>query len=289
MNETRTTGTGILTQKELRDLLIHALGLSYTVHEELGDLGTERVRTNRFGEGALKVDVEIERRVLDALEEAGVPIRVVSEEHGTRDLTSAPRVLGILDGLDGSEIYRQRRGKARYGTMFGIFQGLRPAYADFLVCGIMEHSTRSLYYACRGKGSFVLQGGEKRKVASARSTRLSRKTRICADEYWDINRESFSRWLSGYDLQDLQSSAAAYASLAAGEVNLVLECTRKGNLELAVAYGLVTEAGGVMLTRGSEDLGTMKYLEFGQEEHIPVVSACTLDLARELIRKVGTI
>jgi fructose-1,6-bisphosphatase/inositol monophosphatase family enzyme len=43
---------------------------------------------------------------------------------------------------------------------------------------------------------------------------------------------------------------------------LALECTRKGNLEIAVAYGLIREAGGVMTTADGEDLGPKGYQTF---------------------------
>jgi fructose-1,6-bisphosphatase/inositol monophosphatase family enzyme len=42
------------------------------------------------------------------------------------------------------------------------------------------------------------------------------------------------------------SSAVHYIDLANGQADAVLECTRKGNLEIGISYGLVKEAGGVI-------------------------------------------
>ena len=81
------------------------------------------------------------------------------------------------------------------------------------------------------------------------------------------------------------SSTDSYLRLLLGEADLVLECTRKGNLEIATAYGLITEAGGVMVTADGEDLGKQRYFEYGQreEEFLPVITAATKELALGLI------
>lgn len=64
---------------------------------------------------------------------------------------------------------------------------------------------------------------------------------------------------------------------------MALECTRKGNLEIAVAYGLETEAGAVIVDMKGEDIGDKRYLDFGQKEQLPIITASTQDLALRLI------
>ena len=70
-----------------------------------GGLGCQPAGRNQFGESALELDVRAKETVLDTLRESQVPIRVVSEEHGTADIGANPRFLGLLDGLDGSNRY----------------------------------------------------------------------------------------------------------------------------------------------------------------------------------------
>lgn len=119
-------------------------------------------------------------------------------------------------------------------------------------------------------------------------------TKLVADSDFD---ESFqvnvigavTEKLPGFDINCLKASAAHYSSVANGEVDGVIECTRKGNLEIATAYGLATEAGGVMVILDGESLGSKKYLEFGQgeREYIPVISAATASLARDLTDRIS--
>lgn len=66
-----------------------------------------------------------------------------------------------------------------------------------------------------------------------------------------------------------------------------MECTRKHNLEIAVAYPLVTLAGGIFVTMDGKSAGD-KYLQFGQKDKTPVVASTSENLAKELIDYVKT-
>lgn len=276
-----------MTLNKLEEIAIKSLNKTYHIHQELSVAGEELVEKNQFGETALKVDIEAEKAVINTLKEARFPIKIISEEHGTISLYEDPTYLGILDGLDGSGVYKKERGKGRYGTMFGIFSNLNPRYDDYLFSGIMEHSTERLFFASKGKGSFIILNGKIKLIHCSDNLKLNKKTRIYIDEYFNINKKTFSKKLQEFNTLYLGSSAVYYADLASGNADLVLECTRKGNLEIAVAYGLETEAGGTMVTLDRISLGEKRYLEFGQERHIPIISASTKQLAEELIQHLN--
>lgn len=276
-----------MTLEQLVRISITALYKAYRIHQQLGVDGEQSVQKNQFGETTLRIDIEAEKAVINTLRKANVPIRVISEEHGITEIGKNPTYLGILDGLDGSNVYKKERGKGRYGTMFGIFSNLDPKYDDYIFSGVMEHSTKRLFFASKGKGSFVIIDGKAIPIHCSATSRLDKKTRIYIDEYWDINRETFSAKLQGFNTAFLESSSVHYVDLASGNVDLVLECTRKGNLEIAVAYGLETEAGGSIVTLDGVNLGRKKYLKFGQDKYIPVVFASTKRLAKELIEHIN--
>lgn len=262
---------------------LKALWNAFLVHEDLGEKGEKLVEKNQFGDTALRADIEAEKAVLDTLREDNLPIKVISEEHGVTEISKKQSYLGILDGLDGSNVYKKSRGIGRYGTMFAIFQKINPCYEDYLFSGIMEHATKKLYFAIKNKGSFVIQGGKKKPINSNRQKLLNKQIKIYIDEYFEINRKTFSTKLRGFKTVCLGSSAIYYADVAAGKASLALECTRKNNLEIAIAYGLITEAGGAMLALDGEGLKKRKYLTFGQTKQIPVITASTEGLARDLI------
>ena len=89
--------------------------------------------------------------------------------------------------------------------------------------------------------------------------------------------------LKNFYLTNTDSSCVHYVDVASGMADLALECTRKGNLEFAVAYGLINESGGVMMSIDGEYFGDKKYLEFGQDKNIPTITASTKELALNLL------
>jgi len=270
-------------KNEIQNLAIDALFRAFKIHEALGAQGEELVKKNQFGDTALRIDVACEAEILNALREAKFPIRVNSEEHGITEIVANPIYLGSLDGLDGTHRYKNERGKGRYGTMFNIFNGVDPTYDDYVFSGVMEHSTKRLFFAVKEKGSFLLEEGSTKPICCADTRFLNRDARIYVDEYFDINRKTFSEKLQGFNIKYLLASCVYYVDVASGEADLALECTRKGNLEIAVAYGLIKEAGGVMVTCDGKSIGDRKYLEFGQSTHIPVITAATGELAINLL------
>lgn len=283
--------------KELEVIANQGLRAAHAVYDDLGVSGKELIAKNQFGDTALKVDIEAERAVLDVLRSHNVSMRVVSEEHGETIIgrDSNPQYLGILDGLDGSYIYRKQQGKGRYGTMFGIYTNTDPFYADYIYGGVMEHAADRLYVGVRGKGSYVMVNGKMRPIHVSLADALDvGTTMLYADTYYDqlygsdaITSRVRKLTTRGFVIPCLRSSAIHYADLAQGNVDGVIENTRKGNLEIAVAYPLVIEAGGVMVDLKGNSLKTQRYHKFGQLENVPVVSAATTKLARQIVTKLG--
>lgn len=271
----------MIIDSRLKHIAVTALMQAYHVHEQLGAAGEEPIWKNQHGEMALQADIEMERAVIDVFRHHHIPIRIVSEEHGVVDVDGPPQYLGILDGLDGSAVYKKARGKARYATMLGIFSNLHPTYEDYVFSGIMEHPTARLFSATKGVGSFVTRLAEEVSVPiHCSNMAVLAKVHGYIDDYWDVNRETFGPLKRQFGLTHSGSSAVHYADLACGNADVVLECTRKGNLEIAVAYGLVREAGGTVVTLDQESLGPQQYFLFGQHKHIPHIAAATAELAR---------
>lgn len=272
---------------ELERIAKSGLYKANSIHDELGARGPEEVATNQFGETALLLDVMAEEVIIQALRDADVPILLRSEEHGQVQIGQAPRYLGILDGLDGSSVYKSRKAGGRYGTMFAIFSNLDPLYADYLFCGIMIHAPKGeLLYARKGGGSVVESDGAVTPIRRSGATNLRESHLIYVDDYFEVNR-ALAAHLSDYHLACTGSSAIHYADVARGAADAAIECTRKQNLELAVAFGLIQEAGGVMALLDRTNLGEMRYLSFSQDAHTPVITASTPELAYDIIRQVA--
>ena len=273
--------------EDLEKVAISGLYRSYHVHEELGIYGTKMVKKNQFGDFAVIADIMAEEAVIDKLRIAQVPIQIISEEHGVVELGEHPQFLGVLDGIDGTSVYTSQRGKGKYGTMLSIFSSLNPVYGDYLFCGVMIHSPKQeLFFARKNGGSFVVTDGERRAIGCLGTTKLQETTKIYVDDHFEVNRELFTKGLAEFNIQCARSSAVHYTDVARGVADAALECTRKQNLEIAVAYGLITEAGGAMLTLDKASLEHRDYRTFSQDKHTPVVTASNVELAYDIIRHV---
>lgn len=264
-----------------------ALEAALHTHDDLAERGLEVMEKNQYGDTALRADWEAEEAVLQILQELKIPVRVHSEEHGIVDI-GVPRYLAVLDGLDGTAVYKRDRIHGRYGTMVGIFDGTDPTYDAYIASGVVEHATKRLFAASRGNGAWLVAGGERAPLHTSGRTTLGKETRINIDGYFPINQRTFAEPLRPFSPvvgtpEHPDASCRYYIDVAAGIDDLTLECTRKGNLEIAAAYGLIREAGGAIVDMEGESIGSRKYLEYGQAEQFPIITAATPELARELI------
>ena len=270
---------------KVTNMVINALLKAHQAHEELGARGLDEVQRNRFGEKALRADIEAEKAVIDSI--SIYPVKIISEEHGVVEVGDRPPIyLGILDGIDGSRVYQKERGTGRYTTIFSIFSNVDPVYDDYLVSGAIEHSTRRIFLACKNYGNFVVSNKEQSPIYPCAPLPFSINTKILIDESFAGNVEMFTNKLRGFNTAGLECASIAYIDLILGNAGLVLECTRKNNLEIGFAYGLITEAGGGLVDLNDNSIGNKKFLEYGQQQQLFSVAAISPGMAGDLIKYI---
>lgn len=277
-------------KEQLVNVLIAGLKTTYELHERLGDAGTLDYKQNQFGETALKMDVQAEEEILSALRETTIPFQVLSEEHGELIIGEKPEYTVAIDGLDGSGEYKEKRGKAMYGTIVSVLAGTNPSYDDYLACGIMIHSpTPKLFLAVKGEGCFLvdIETGERRPLQKKRAEDFSERNIIDLDINWqpyktmyDSNEDKFPNMQCAF-----LSTAARAALFLEGRIDIGLEWTDKGNLEEVTTYGLVKELGGVMTGADGIDIGSKPFKTFGQKKHIPLIVAPSQEVARQVSKR----
>ncbi len=287
-----------------------ALVRTATTHRKLGASGLEYKSQNRFSESSLVGDWQAEEDVIATLKKYNVPVRLVTEEHG--DAYGAvkigqARMTGMVDGLDGSgnfvdyqnwKLGREGgRRDAEYGTMFALYNGLTPIYDEGVTAGIMMHPLSSLLVWGRESGCWVknphTNTNERVKAATSGRTVFDENTRVIINSYPN-NRESYGLMLerlfarnlpSGMAWKSMGSTAAHYYHLATGSVDIVIEATRKQNLELAVGYPIINALGGTIVTEDGRSIGWHSYEKWGQDPTMPIptIAAATPELAKSFL------
>lgn len=281
---------------ELHTFIDHcqtALRSTYDIFTSLGVRGIEPAQVNVFGDMALRGDVACEEAIIAYFEKHQVPVRITSEEHGITDIVENPMYLVTLDGIDGSMRYKtyfEGDADARFGTILAAFSSIDPNYNDYVCAGSLEHPHGLLYFCEKDKGVWQedLSTGTRTHIHTSSQDSFTPSTRIYIDSnphiaHYALLEELFITPLQAHTLICLLSSAAHYADLAAGRVDLVLECTRKGNLEIAYGYAMTREAGGVMLTLQGADMGPLSFLRYGQDASLPTIAASQYALAKECL------
>lgn len=281
---------------QLKQLGVDALSEAHAIFLKLVRDGSARqeVGQNQFGEMAMQIDISSEQVVIKHLRDYGKKtkrgIRVVSEEHGEFVIGDKPELTAFLDGFDGSSAFRDSKGKARGGTMFGLYQGADPRLQDYLLGGIADHILEKLVIATRGGGVLLVEGDKQSKVQASKVTALDAGTRIDVDE-GIVNYPWFPPQEHGYFYNPIKgtfktrylgSSAVYFFDLATGKTDVVLEYGRKNNLEHMVAYPLVVESGGVMEFLVGDDLGPTSYSDYCAMDggYPAIIAAATPSLAQ---------
>jgi fructose-1,6-bisphosphatase/inositol monophosphatase family enzyme len=293
------------------------LANAYQIHQDLGESGAEARTKNQFGDEALAVDVMSEKVCIDSLQElandVGATITVHSEEHGrflikpTGNISQSKdlKFTAVIDGIDGSAVYKSSRGIGLYGTMFALFDGDDPAYDDYLSAGLVIPSKQEILLATNGAGVSCINAVEKtlsRQVTTDAVARLSVGALVFVDDrfpdlqldakhydYHYINQRAFGDPLrsAGYRVVDLGSTAAACYLIATGQALLLGDATRKGNLEYATMHAIIKEAGGAMAAfdpkaKTFEPIGPKSFLSWGQDRHIPTVTVANDQVLSQL-------
>lgn len=279
------------TLEQITEIGISALTAAYSKVKMLGKEGIEPVQNpnHRFANDPSVIfrgDIEAEKAVLSSLREAQLPIRVISEEHGETDITPSPIYLGILDGIDGSKLYKE--GMSGYGTMFAIFSGVNPRHDDYLFSGIVDQVSGKILFAAKGGGAQVTSA-EGQKNVPGESLQTSQKTSFDALAHVYLHRraKAFFKKLDDSQCTGLSCCSLAFADIVLGKSHLIVELARKDNLEQAIAYGLITEAGGAMVTADGKSIGGKRYLEFIQEKNAVIITSANKLLAADFLNKMG--
>lgn len=254
----------------------------------VGEEGRKPQQINQFGDQALLMDVSIEQSVIATAREHKLPFQVISEEHGTIELCDAPLYTLVMDGLDGSSVYKNQTPGGRYGTMIAIYEGLNPQLTDYLASIIIDHGTHTQYIAYKGHGAFqILLDQEPNPIQVSQCRELHDVERFCVDEAFNLNVTTFSEPLAHLDPIYLKSSAPYYADLSSGVCQIVGECTRKNSLEIITAYGLVIEAGGVMVDLQGRDMGHYRMSDLSVDQaSFCVLTAANRSLSQQALHHI---
>lgn len=262
---------------------------AYNNHIKLGESGKLKDKQNRFGDMALRADVEAEEIVLDSLKKYSVKNKkkliYKGEEMGEgQEGIGEETIFAVMDGLDGSGNYLNI-SKFGYGTMIAVSNTVNPKYEDFIVSGLAMMQEEKIVIAVKNDGVYLFDITSRKfeKISNFKSDEKFDDTKVLANKYFQEELECY-----GDKMWRMTGSTAwsIFSICTEDKFNGLIEVTRKGNLEQPILYLMITSLGGVMTDKDGNSIGNYEFNSWGQKEKLILVTAKNQTVGDEMLKSI---
>lgn len=197
---------------------------------------------NKLGSGfdpVTEADREAERAIRALIGETFPDDGILGEEFGLANADAARQ--WIIDPIDGTRAFIS--GIPLWGTLVGLTSGGRA------VAGMMSQPFTGELYLANDSGAFLEHRQGKQRLSTSRVESLPEAT-MCTTTpalFSPTQREAYDRLENEVRLARYGTDCYAYAMLAAGHVDLVVEPGLNA-YDIAALIPIIEQAGGVVTT-----------------------------------------
>jgi len=197
---------------------------------------------NKAGDQAFdpvtQADREAEIVIRDVLTQAFPDIGFYGEEHEAFDSQSG--LTWVVDPIDGTRAFMS--GMPLWGTLIGLFDG------ENSILGLMDQPFfKERFIGGMGKALLIDSRGE-HELRTRTGVSLSNATMYCTTPDMfetDLSRARFNSVKNSVQLTRYGGDCYAYGLLAAGHVDVVLDCDLKP-YDIQALIPLIENAGGIL-------------------------------------------
>lgn len=184
-----------------------------------------------------EADREAERAIRAVIKEAFPDHGILGEEFGPEN--ESARHVWVIDPIDGTRSFIS--GVPLWGTLVGLTED-----GDAIAGMMSQPFTGELFFA-DGMGSFYEGPGGARRLQTRSDAGLAEAT-LCTTTpalFRDLRRESYDRLEAAVRLARYGTDCYAYAMLAAGHIDLVVEVGLQ-SYDIVALIPIIEKAGGVV-------------------------------------------
>lgn len=198
-----------------------------------------------------EADREAERAIRELIAKAFPDHGIVGEEFGIENGDS--RHLWIIDPIDGTRSFIS--GMPLWGTLVGFMEDGKAA------AGMMSQPFIGEMFFADEAGCFYEGPGGARKLGVRQTRKLAEAT-LCTTApalFASSEREAYDKLEAGVRLSRYSADCYAYAMLAAGNIDLVVEAGLE-LYDIAALVPIIQQAGGIITTwdgRPAEEAGNI--------------------------------
>lgn len=229
--------------RRMMSLAIELIKLNPVLSEEIGTVNVK-------GDKTIKMDVKIEKTIIDYIKKNDIPANIFSEEIGTIKYHSKPKYLIAFDPLDGSTNYKIGKNLYPYGFLIAIYDGLTPRLKDVIVSGAVECS-HNLSWIYENNHTSDLNGN---LIRLKNDWVRDKHTPVFLDLYYRDGYLTYNPLAEKLFIRNMGSTI--------GNLSYVLEnisagmggvCMRPE--EIGAIVSLIKGAGGIAVNHRGKDLG----------------------------------
>lgn len=228
---------------ELGDLMTAAnqaadAAASITLHYFRQALRVDNKACGQAFDPVTQADKEAELAIRDVLRSAHPNVGFYGEEHTA--IVGESGLTWVVDPIDGTRAFMS--GMPLWGTLIGLFDGQKP------ILGLMDIPFFEERYSAFGGNSYIHNRVGRQTLSSRKEISLENATLYCTTP------DMFSTPLASKRFELVKQSARltryggdcyAYALLAAGHVDLVIDCDLQP-YDIAALIPIIEGAGGVV-------------------------------------------
>ncbi|HLD92312.1 MAG TPA: hypothetical protein VI795_02850 [Patescibacteria group bacterium] len=271
----------------LQQIIFDGLLKVYDNHLKLGEKGKLKDKQNRFGDMAMRADVEAEEILLASLKnyskESKTKLIYKGEEIGEGEIGEGEgQIFSVFDGLDGSSNYLAK-SEFGYGTMIAVAKVNNPKYDDFIISGLAMMEEAKIIITIKNDGVYVYDVKTKNfeKLKNFVVDEKFSDSKMLANKY-------FPEELTVYgDKPWVMTGSTAWSIFSICTDNKycgLIEVTRKGNLEQPILYLMNTTLGGVMVDKNGNFIGSYDFKTWGQDEKLFLITAKNKNVAEDILK-----
>lgn len=216
---------------------------------------TEEVgTTNAKGDKTIRMDVKIEKSIIDYIKTNNIPANIFSEEIGSVKFHSRPQYLIAFDPLDGSINYKIGKNIYPYGLLIAIYRGLTPILNDVIVSGAIEY-THNLCWIYKNKKTYDFEG---KLINLSNNWIINESTPVYLDLAY---KEGYKNYLPLAQKIFIRNTGSTIGNLSYVLSNIAAGlggvCMRPE--EIGAIISLIKGAGGITINHLGQDLGNEKF------------------------------
>ena len=229
------------------DMLVQLMAAAERAAQAAGEISLRYFRAdmqveNKAGEQAFdpvtQADKEAELAIRQCLLSEFPDIGFHGEEHET--VVGGSGLTWVVDPIDGTRAFMS--GMPLWGTLIGLFNG------QDAVLGVMDQPFLEERYLSVGGQSWLQSRGKRTTLKTRQNISLDGATMYCTTpDMFDTSESlvAFTRVKDAVRLSRYGGDCYAYALLAAGYVDVVLDCDLKP-YDILALIPLIEAAGGVV-------------------------------------------